>query len=137
MSGLQVRCDLVRQCLESVLMDEGFKIGGSKANAAIESANCVLRWAFMPENEESFIPFSDELIKSLDKCLSSGSDWSQNPRKGANECGRLSIDSLDQTNFEDCGKCFCLVQQASHRALFSISTNGHHFQKQDKRSIPN
>ena len=39
--------------------------GGSKANADIESAKCVLHWASRPENEECFIAFSDELIKPL------------------------------------------------------------------------
>ena len=81
MSGLQVRCDEVRHGLESALMDEGFKFGGSKANAATESANCVLRWASIPENEECFKAFSDELIKSLDKCLSSVSDLEPQPLK--------------------------------------------------------
>ena len=55
MSGLQIHSDLVRQGFENVLKDERFKIGGSKANAAIESAKCVLHWASRPENKECFI----------------------------------------------------------------------------------
>ena len=57
MSGSQVHSNLVRQALESVLKDEGFKIGGSKANATTESpiARCVLHWVSMLENEKSII----------------------------------------------------------------------------------
>ena len=64
MSGLRIHSDLVRQGLENVLIYEGFKFGGSKANTAIESAKCVLHWASMPENGECFIAFSDELNKA-------------------------------------------------------------------------
>ena len=60
MSGLRIQSDLVRLGLKNVLKDEGFKNGRSKANAAIESAECVLHWA-----SQYFITFSDKRIKPL------------------------------------------------------------------------
>ena len=80
MSGSQVHSKLVIEALESVLKDEGFKIGGSKANAATESARFVLHWASMPENEKCFIAFSYELVKSLERCLPEGSDLEKKPQ---------------------------------------------------------
>ena len=62
-------CDRVRNGIRSVMTDEGFKIGSSKAKVAVESANCLIQWAAKPENEECFCKFSELLVKKLEKCL--------------------------------------------------------------------
>ena len=62
-------CDRVRNGIRSVMTDEGFKIGSSKAKVAVESANCIIQWASKPENEECFSKFSELLVKKLEKCL--------------------------------------------------------------------
>ena len=71
MSSLESHCDCLRNGIHSVLTDENFTIGSSKAKAAVDCAKSMIQWSAKQENERNLRRFAEWLVKGLESCLDS------------------------------------------------------------------
>ena len=56
---------VVRDAVQLVLMDKGFKIPSSSAKTAVETAEKLLEWCSQAENKEVFGQFATDLLQEL------------------------------------------------------------------------
>ena len=56
---------VVRDAVQLVLMDKGFKIPSSSAKTAVETAEKLLEWCSQAKNKEVFGQFATDLLQEL------------------------------------------------------------------------
>ena len=61
----------MRNAIQQVLMNDGFKIPSPSAKAAVETAEKLLEWCSQTENNEAFGQFTLDLLEELETCFKS------------------------------------------------------------------
>lgn len=57
--------------LQQLLKDDGFKVKSARATSALEAASKLLEWCKGDENRRELVVFSEWLVSSFRRCLSS------------------------------------------------------------------
>ena len=110
MSSLESHCDRLRNGIHSVLTDENFTIGSSKAKAAVDCAKSMIQWSAKQENERDLRRFAEWLVKGLESCLDSAATKSDFTSQKKRECGKRFINYHHQTHLGSVGKVSYLIQ---------------------------
>ena len=75
--------EILKNAVENVLADDGFKIQTPSSRSAAEYARKLLRWLSLPNSKEVFYEFAEKLVSDVDRCF----DPPKKVRKRGSICG--------------------------------------------------
>ncbi|KAL5483889.1 hypothetical protein EMCRGX_G020308 [Ephydatia muelleri] len=71
--------EILKNAVEHVLADDGFKILTPSSRSAVEDARKLLQWFSLPNSKEVFYEFAEKLVSDVDRCFDP-------PKKYVTEC---------------------------------------------------
>ena len=61
--------EILKNAVEHVLADDGFKILTPSSRSAVEDARKLLQWFSLPNSKEVFYEFAEKLVSDVDRCF--------------------------------------------------------------------
>ena len=61
--------EILKNAIEKVLIDDGFKIQTTSSRSAVEDARKLLHWCSLPDRKDVICEFSERLVSDVDKCF--------------------------------------------------------------------
>eukprot|EP00731_Ephydatia_muelleri_P034934 Em0087g3a len=61
--------EILKNAIENVLIDDGFKIQTPSSRSAVEDARKLLHWFSLPDSKDVICEFSERLVSDVDKCF--------------------------------------------------------------------